>query len=682
MRFDKKCVLDYGIKFSVLTSAIYLVISYIYHPIINWVIDVAFISVALITINYFIGSSIAQILKIPKINIEIEIILGYLFNSVLLLIPVLFFNFSIIESAGFLLTIYILLIISFYKNIFHSKYYKYDLEKFSVLILFFAIYFSFSWLPIISTVELERVGFLAIWSDYFIHGVTIASLGGTLSLNGNMELAGDSYGLYHYIPFAFPALINSISNISALTLSSIFLLPFGIFIGILGIYSFSYKLGGKYSANLSLLAILLPQTFFEVIQNGYFDFFWLIYASPGTAYSIGIAFAIFTLLLNYDKSNDKKFIYLIFILLIFLFFVRVNIFLLAAPVSILFIINSRYRIDNNKHIKLITIVLLTLLIIGLNGYLDYYSKSNDYLNYILGNLFYRGTGINLNLPIPWVNLVIIFLMTLAILGVYLPIYIISLIGKIRSFGYENSDLLPFLTFTFFILAILFYPPGSNGDISEFKHRHFPLLYIVIIVYSVHYINILIRNNIKHIVIYLILFATIPTSLYFGLSINPATPKYIFIPWAKKYFDQKVDFELIEISRHIANNSIRGDIFAFLGGPNADPALDLNLAIISISGAPSFISRAEVISASSKCNRSVISDRKKILEEIASLSKFAEIEAAMKYSSVRWLIVDTAHIKTWGGFQGRAIFSGKNYILFDFGYLLEKEAQNFISCTKR
>lgn len=175
---------------------------------------------------------------------------------------------------------------------------------------------------------------------------------------------------------------------------------------------------------------------------------------------------------------------------------------------------------------------------------------------------------------------------------------------------------------------------------------------------------------------------IPVSLYVGLNNNPATPNFFFMPWAKKYFNQKVDFELIEISRYIANNSVRGNSFALLGESNVDPALDPNLIIISISGAPSFLSRAEVISTSSICNKGVIAERKKILEEIVSLSKFAEIEAAMKSSSVRWLIVDSTYIKNWGGFQERAIFSGKNYVLFDFGYLLEKEAQNFISCTKR
>ena len=45
---------------------------------------------------------------------------------------------------------------------------------------------------------------LPIWSDYFIHGVTIASFGSPFSSGVDMELAGVSRAFYHYAPFMIP----------------------------------------------------------------------------------------------------------------------------------------------------------------------------------------------------------------------------------------------------------------------------------------------------------------------------------------------------------------------------------------------------------------------------------------------------------------------------------------------
>ena len=145
-----------------------------------------------------------------------------------------------------------------------------------------------------SPATLQNTGELPVWSDYFLHGVIIASFGSPFAAGIDMELAGVSRGFYHYAPFMIPAAFQTVSGMSGLALSTSFLLPLGLLIAAFGSYAFAVELGGRVGGLLTLTAIICIPAYSVFIQSGWFDFYWLLF----TAIALATA----------DGSSNKPFI--------------------------------------------------------------------------------------------------------------------------------------------------------------------------------------------------------------------------------------------------------------------------------------------------------------------------------------------------------------------------------------
>ncbi|OYU17957.1 MAG: hypothetical protein CFE34_13120, partial [Rhodobacteraceae bacterium PARR1] len=103
-----------------------------------------------------------------------------------------------------------------------------------------------------SPVTLETQGFLPIWYDALLHGISVQAFAGLDGLPVDPELAGASLIFYHYAPFVPPAALVDVAGINGLTAVAGHLLPLGLLIGALGLYALVVQLAGRAAAVVAL----------------------------------------------------------------------------------------------------------------------------------------------------------------------------------------------------------------------------------------------------------------------------------------------------------------------------------------------------------------------------------------------------------------------------------------------
>ena len=339
---------------------------------------------------------------------------------------------------------------------------------------------------------------LNAWTDYYIHATEISQLGSAFSAGrGSILLVGESIPFYHYAFFGVSSVLAGFVEIPPLGLATAFLTPFGIFILVCGAYIWGTLLVSRTTGILcALLVLFLPDASTYGFRNGFFSFHWLLVTSPGTGYAVGIVLTTCSLLYISHVERQGAVLFLAIATLITVLFFRIHIFFLFLPSIVATIV---FENESFKHyrrgiifivigLSAISILILLLIPSAQSSWLDY-SQVGDFLRVI--HLHQDPTGysdiagwITTHIsPLLAMVLGIVFVPVIA-LGVLILVYpAVSVLCKTRS-GPSYLDGLPIFLLISFIVMILITPSIPSGDITDLKHRSFPLLYVVFLLWSI------------------------------------------------------------------------------------------------------------------------------------------------------------------------------------------------------
>jgi hypothetical protein len=533
----------------------------------------------------------------------------------------------------------------------------------------------FSYIPVTSPLILEKTGILPIWSDYFIHGETIASFGSPFATGANMELAGESPPFYHYAPFMLPAAFQIVSGMSGLALSTSLLLPLGLLIGALGIYVFAVELSGRLGGMLAITAIMLIPSYTVFVQSGWFDFYWLLFIAPGTGYAIGVSSVICALLLNYLEYKDRRTQWLVIALLLSLIVIRVHIFMLLAPAIASMIAFVHWP---KRTILLISAGTFTTVVFfflahyvpELHSMWTNIFRLHDYLNNALNWTQINGKPITLP-QYPVITVVAQVLVVLvAVLGIYAVLLPILSYFKVRKSGFSIIDVFPYLLLIVFIGLMLFAPRAQNGDFTEYKHRHFPLLYVVLAIYVTHYGLVLAANLVGHRQLkYLVSMSVVSLFIYaavFYQDVNPSRPNIHAMPWAEQHHNQPITPGILESANYIHTHAVKGDVAAMTGASVSGMSSNEMIEAVSLSGVPAFLTRPSLKMSSSECVRKLVTDRLKILDDLSSAGTWLDARKIMQSNGIRWLLLSNKEKSRWDSGLKEAVFRGKKVAVYDAG----------------
>ena len=535
-------------------------------------------------------------------------------------------------------------------------------------------------LPASSPITLLNTGILPIWSDYFLHGITIAFFGSPFASGIDMELVGVSLPFYHYAPFIIPAAFQMVSDLSGFALSTSLLLPMGLLIAAFGSYAFAVELGGRLGGLLALTAIICLPASSVFIQSGWFDFYWLLFIAPGSGYAVGVAAIVCASTVAYLKKNDSRVLCFTILLLFSLILIRVHLFAVLAPAILSLILLHHWRANSQMLVGIIigviTIVMLTLhFSTHLHTLWMEYCNPHRYLDMVLQWSLIYGQPIKfLQTPFGMTMFIEILLVLIAILGIYLILYPLLLLLSVRRFGFHPADALPLLLLVSFIAITLFMPDvGMSGDFTEFKHRGFLLLYVVIAIYTITYAYNLMTRYItderKHQQwVYCLVGSIFVATILLNWDLNPSRPNIEAMPWAGTLHNQQITSGLLESAEYVRTHAKQGDVLAMDSSLTAaiDPRLSI-VQIVSLTGVPAFIARSDIKMLRSQCVQEIVHQRLSVLQELSSITNWSDAQKFLQTNGIRWFLVLSGERPKWDTNLKFAAFSSSGISVYDAGH---------------
>ncbi len=552
----------------------------------------------------------------------------------------------------------------------------------TAIALFFAITIAFlAKIPVSSTTVLLNTGVLPNWSDYFIHGVTIASFGSPFVSAVDMELVGVSRSFYHYASYMIPAAFQTISGMSGLALSTSLLLPLCLLIAAFGSYAFAVELGGRLGGLLALTVIICLPAFSVFIQSGWVDFYWLLLIAPGSGYAIGVSAVVCASTVAYLKKNDSIVLWFTMLLLFSIILIRVHIFMLLAPAIVTVISlqrwRARIRLLLGGVIGAITIAVLALhFSTYLHSFWMEFAKPHEYLNVALQGALIYGQPINfLEYPFGLTTLAQILVVLAAILGIYLILYPILFLLSVRRFRFHAQDALPLLLLMCFIGLMLFAPSVTrNGDFTDYKHRHFLLLYVITAIYTITYGYALVADYITHENkfgqwIYGLVICIFTATIVLNWDLNPARPNVKTMPWAGSFHNQPITPGLLEAAQYIRTHSRQGDVLAMGASSAVTGPLVITLIdeVVSLTDIPAFVARSDYNLARSQCVREIVMKRFSVLKELSSIANWPDAKNFLQVNGIRWFLVPSTEKPMWDANLEFAVFSFNGISVYDAGH---------------
>lgn len=462
---------------------------------------------------------------------------------------------------------------------------------------------------------LSNGGKLLTHIDFFHH----ASIVGQIKIqpeinNTQILLYQEKVPFYHYGIYIFPALIARLFNISSINAVMWIMFPLGILILGKSLFYFFTKLNNNnYFINLlSCLFILIISDTSRALffNNSLFDLPYLIAASPGVIFGLGII--IYYLRFTIDKKtfNYNLFIITLIILLGFRALFLPLFFLYCTYLWAL----STNKFSINLILIITAILIIVLLIIGNNNLIDFYSFM----------LTFPDSSIDLSAKFK--NPVsIAFHVLYATLGgwILLLIFISAIILIIKYVKFRSFDNIIikffFLVLAYFITLLVPFP-NPTGDSSEFLQRPFPVLNIISSVFLLTYIS----KNINYIYSNLLIIL----SIIFYLILNSRPHGFpMDHPWHISSYKVNVDPSIIEISKWLHNKS-NESIYVYYPVNELSYSQYPEAIITGISQMPTLLSRVGFyISANSKAAH--LKDIKIRLDFLKYLSQCKPIDGSYK-----------------------------------------------------
>jgi len=465
---------------------------------------------------------------------------------------------------------------------------------------------------------------LNAWTDYYIHATEISQLGSVFSGGrGSILLAGESIPFYHYAFLGVCSILAGLVDIPPLGLATAFLTPYGIFVMVCGAYIWGTLLVSRTTGILcALLVLFLPDASTYGFRNGVFSFHWLLVTSPGTGYAVGIVLTTCSLLYISHVERERSASFLAIATLITVLFFRIHIFLLYLPAilaTIVFENESFKRCRRGIIFIVIGLSAISMLIVLLipparNSWLDY-SHVGDFLRSIHLNQDPTGysdiaKGIATHTsPFFAMLLGIVFVPVLALGALILVYPAVSVLGKDRS-GPSYLDRLPIFLLISFIVMILITPSTPSGDITELKHRSFPLLYVVFLLWSIVSISrFFLEKRLKSHSAFLKL--ALPAFIVgaIGIGFISTTPPWIpTFGWGKSFYGTAVEKDLVLAAFFVRARRGSTDVAALLPTEPKSALSDRGTIFASLADMPIFLARYPIQKLHGR-HRSLIADER-------------------------------------------------------------------------
>lgn len=506
--------------------------------------------------------------------------------------------------------------------------------------------------------EAHNSGVLRVWEDFLLQAAEIKYLQSYPAFHGqSLFLAGTPQPFYHRASYALSSVYATLAHDPALDTSVYFWMPTGIVLVGIGAYGLGCAIGGRLAGAVSALALfLLPDASMYGLRNGYFAFHWLIQVAPGTGYALALALLALALYVLGTETRRLAPVLVGAGLTTLAALFRVHIAIPAvATFGVLTLLAWRPSRQSHRIVLVAALAAVGALGIIACEHIElaphFLSGHKDGLKYIEAvhlatptsyeGVYQRWTaGMS-----PFATGTIGYaLLLVAELGALLPLLLIFTAVQARaSFDGWRLAVVPWLLIAVHTAIVFLMPTASNGDITEWSHRSFPLVYAVPLVLIAACGAVTARHAARG-------HADILRAS--GIGAGLVAIACTIVPW---HFGKHAQYGSLRDGPTACRTPISPSMFQAAGfiRQHAKPGDKLLLSDndpkavgVGLTGLQEFVSREKLYAALGGRVAEIAAARADANRRLAQISTYAALQAFARQTNVRWYVLRREDMPLW------------------------------------
>ena len=338
--------------------------------------------------------------------------------------------------------------------------------------------------------EAEATGLFHAWKDYFLHASEITYLREYPAFGRHAQyLAGAPQPLYHRASYAMSSVFSLVSGVPSLETATTFWMPTGLLLCVLATYAYGCVLGGVLAGLAAVTAVFLfpdPSTY--ALKNQFLGFSWLMQVSGGSGYAVALTLLALIVITTADTLPDRRGFAAAAALVAAAAAFRVHIAAVAGGMLVLLICFTWRPALTRRRISIVFAALLAAAVAVV--LMESVALAPHFLT---GQshplLFLRLVNGFADVPTTYatwttgrsnaVTFVIGYAMLLvSACGLTIPALVVVWLGDMLGKAGHRVLLFPIALVLTHIAVILVVPTAASGDLSDFGHRPFVLIYAV------------------------------------------------------------------------------------------------------------------------------------------------------------------------------------------------------------
>lgn len=502
--------------------------------------------------------------------------------------------------------------------------------------------------------DFHATGTFPFWLDTIVHAGTLAQFSEPAELGRGMVLMADvPRPMYHLASYMPAALLPPLAGISSLDAAILVWEPLGMVLLACGCIALGMSLGGPVLAALGVIALsAIPDMGRFLLGHLYLCFDWLLDASPGTGYSVGVACASLCALIAWMRDQRSATLALALGLMASCFLVRVNTFVWLAPTIILGgVAGSKWLSVKTREIL---VVLGLFVLISALLFLSWRDVLQDPIVFLFGYVevmqnykdptrtFVIYEFLSPYLGIAGRGFLSAVLTLLEISGWWLVIFVFMGVRLWRRNKLEAVDVLPWILLAVAVIFMFLGPMARNGDITEFRHRANPFLVVVLMLWSLRYLESscaailsriswtqgLIPLALSMAASLLVLQTTVNAARRPDLSHDPSYYKFQNLP------------QLMRLAPFLQNKSDVMPRFVVAHQPSNTRIMDDAALLVTLSGIPAYISCPQYLLRFEGAIGAEAHKRMNVVAQLDEAPDLAALQALMRAQGITYYIANS------------------------------------------
>jgi len=497
--------------------------------------------------------------------------------------------------------------------------------------------------------HLMESGLARVWVDYFIHGTELEQFGGAIAAgHGSALLVGAPFVFYHYGAFMPASAIVQATDISGFAAATALLLPLGLLMTALGIYALGTSWANRWAGLLATAVFAcLPDPSFYALRNGYFGDIWLAFTAPSTGYALGTSAALLTLFRLGGVLTDWRRLSLAVLTIGAIFELSALFFVLVVPLSAFAAVWTWLKTHERRRRAMLIGLLLMVGAAALVWFVPRLSEAwlsfSAVQRFITAVHEYQGPtaydGVFIGLverlgPRP-AAVIGYLLLVPCILGAFLILYPIVLLGAAQWRKLESFDLLPIAALVIWLGIVLIAPTAPNGDVTVYTHRSFPLVYQLTVIATVVLGLRLLTGAVARIAAPVVLALLLMVGVLWTWPADPARP---LMGWGRGFYDVRVPAGILETAQFLRAHAQAGDMIAVTPLDLNQTLVDPTTEIVSLAGVPAVVGRVGIQVLGDAQRRAETERRVAVIERAQHAPDIDTALTALRAVGATWWVV--------------------------------------------